>query len=169
LGSGGSLADIHPKFFLNMDQTAVFFESKSDRVVSKRGKKSISQRDSGSDSKRATVVVTVASDGTILDPFFIFKGKAGKRLEQSMASEGVKGCCQKKGWFDEIAASKWIDQILEPYVRHSENALLLVDHYSVHCTSSFVTKCNKLGIELEYIPKGYTCVLQPVDVGFNLQ
>jgi hypothetical protein len=27
--------------------------------------------------------------------------------------------------------------------------------------------CNEAGLDVDYIPKGYTCVLQPVDVGFN--
>jgi DDE superfamily endonuclease len=31
----------------------------------------------------------------------------------------------------------------------------------------FVTACNDIGVDVNYIPAGYTCVLQPVDVGFN--
>ena len=31
----------------------------------------------------------------------------------------------------------------------------------------FVAACNSIGVEIEYMPPGYTCVLQPVDVGFN--
>jgi hypothetical protein len=33
--------------------------------------------------------------------------------------------------------------------------------------SDFVRGCNLIGFDVEHIPLGYTCVLQPVDVGFN--
>jgi DDE superfamily endonuclease len=86
-----------------------------------------------------------------------------------LATFGIKGCCQAKGWFDLEASQKWIEQILEPFMVNAPKALLLVDHFSVHLTSDFMIACNDLGVEVEYIPKGYTCVLQPVDVGFNAQ
>jgi DDE superfamily endonuclease len=158
-----------PQYFLNMDQTAVYFESKSRTIVARKGKKSVCQRDSGCDAKRATVVVTVAADGTKLDPFFIFKARPGKKVEQAILDSGIKGACQVKGWFDSVVAKKWIEQILEPYVLQAEKALLLLDHVSVHLTSDFLSSCADLGVDVEYIPKGYTCVLQPVDVGFNAQ
>lgn len=52
-------------------------------------------------------------------------------------------------------------------MRGSEDAFLLVDHYKVHMMGSFVNACNNLGVDVDYIPAGYTCVLQPIDVGFN--
>jgi DDE superfamily endonuclease len=168
-GPDGTLHGMDPHYFLNMDQTAVYFESKSRTIVARKGKKSVCQRDSGCDAKRATVVVTVAADGTKLEPFFIFKARPGKKVEQQILDNGIKGACQVKGWFDSVVAKKWIEQILEPYVVNAEKALLLVDHFSVHLTSDFLSSCADLGVDVEYIPKGYTCVLQPVDVGFNAQ
>jgi hypothetical protein len=38
---------IDPHYFLNMDQAAVFFESKSKTVVAKKGSKTVSAKDSG--------------------------------------------------------------------------------------------------------------------------
>jgi hypothetical protein len=123
---GGTLSEVDPHFFLNMDQTAVYFVSKSSTVVAKKGAKSVCVRDSGSDAKRATIVVTVAADGTKLDPFFVFKAGPGKKVEWSLPRLGIKGCCQEKGWFDQRVGEKWIEQVLEPYVRESEVAFLLV-------------------------------------------
>jgi hypothetical protein len=31
----------------------------------------------------------------------------------------------------------------------------------------FFTACNNIGVDVDYIPAVCTCVLQPVDVGFN--
>ncbi len=166
---GGTMENLKPSLFLNMDQTAVFFESKTNRVVAKKGVRTVPLRASGSDAKCCTVVVTIAADGTKLPPFFIFKAKPDKFLEKSLAKDGILGACQERGWFDETVAPKWVKQVLEPYLEGHHNALLLVDHYSVHLMSSFVDLCNNLGVDVDYVPAGYTCVLQPVDVGFNAQ
>jgi hypothetical protein len=52
-------------------------------------------------------------------------------------------------------------------MRGSEDAFLLVDHYKVHMMGSLVNACNNLCVDIEYIPEGYTYVLQPIDVGFT--
>jgi hypothetical protein len=169
LKPGGSLEDIVPHFFLNMDQTSMYFELKSKTVVAKKGARTVAVRDSGSNAKRCSIVVTIAADGTKLPPYFIFKGQPGKKVEEELRRQNVKGCCQRNGWFDESVTEKYVTTILEPYVRGSNNAVLLVDHFKVHLMKSFVNACNNIGIDVEYIPAGYTCVLQPIDVGFNAQ
>jgi hypothetical protein len=158
LKPGGSLENIVPHFFLNMDQTSMYFELKSKTVVAKKGARTVAVR-----------VVTIAADGTKLPPFFIFKGQPGKKVEEELRRQNVNGCCQPNGWFDESVTAKYVTTILEPYVRGSNNAVLLVDHFKVHLMKSFVDACNNIGIDVEYIPAGYTCVLQPIDVGFNAQ
>jgi DDE superfamily endonuclease len=79
----------------------------------------------------------------------------------------IKGCCQRNKWFDELVSRKWVQSIVKPHVRHKEYAFLLVDHYRVHFFHLFINACNKIGVELEYIPKGCTSDAQPVDTGFN--
>jgi hypothetical protein len=78
-----------PKYFLNMDQTAVFFESKSQTVVSTKGK-TVPSRDSGCNAKRATVVVTIAADGTKLDPFFIYLTLKMRKDKMEMSRDKLK-------------------------------------------------------------------------------
>ena len=78
-----------------------------------------------------------------------------------------RSCCQKNGWFDETVITKWVDAVVGPYVTSYGKAFLLIDHYKVHLMSKFVRACNDYGVDVDYIPAGYTCVLQPVDVGFN--
>jgi hypothetical protein len=48
---GHPMHGLDPHFFLIMDQTAVYFESISKTVVAKKGSKTVSARDSGSDNK----------------------------------------------------------------------------------------------------------------------
>jgi hypothetical protein len=43
----------------------------------------------------------------------------------------------------------------------------LIDHFKVHLVAQFVQSANDLGVDVDYIPAGYTCVLQPVNIGVN--
>lgn len=74
IAPGGTLHGIDLKYFINMDQTAVYFEMKSTTTVHEKGARTVSVRESGSNSKRATIVLAVAADGTKLPPFVVFKG-----------------------------------------------------------------------------------------------
>jgi DDE superfamily endonuclease len=158
--AGGTLENVGPHYFINMDRTAVYFESKSKCKVAKKGARCVCAQDSGSDAKRCTIAVTVAADGTKLPPFFVFKGQPGWKTELTLLEQGIKDCCQPNAWFDKTVYQKWINAILEPYVRGNGNALLLVDHYKVHMMQKFVTACNSIGAAVNYILAGYTCVLQ---------
>jgi hypothetical protein len=114
--AGGTLENVGPHYFINMDQTAVYFESKSKCIVNQKGARSVYARDSGSDAKRCTMEVTVAANSTKLPPFFIFKGQPGKKTKQNLIGQGILGCCQPNAWFDETVYKKRISAILEPYV-----------------------------------------------------
>jgi hypothetical protein len=69
------------------------------------------------ESKRCTVVVTIAADRTKHPPFFVFNGQLGKTLEKRLPQFNINGCCQTNARFDETVALKWNKSILEPYVR----------------------------------------------------
>jgi Tc5 transposase DNA-binding domain len=84
LDVGGTLHGLDPKYFINMDQTAVWFEMKSATTVDVVGAQTVSVRDSGSNSKRCTVCLAVAADGTKLPPFVVFKGKHNISLLSSI-------------------------------------------------------------------------------------
>jgi len=71
---GGTLAGMDDKYFINMDQMAVYYESKSKTMISVISAGSVPACDSGSNSKRCTVILAVAADGTKLPPFVVFKG-----------------------------------------------------------------------------------------------
>ena len=43
----------------------------------------------------------------------------------------------------------------------------LLDEFKCHMQGSFIRRINDLGTEVDFIPGGYTCLLQPCDVGVN--
>jgi DDE superfamily endonuclease len=167
---GGTLSDVHDSLFVNMDETAVFYESSPTTTINAKGENTISIRCTGSNSKRMTVCVSCAYDGTKLPLFLVFKGKAGARIEKNLQNElgdGVIACCQEKGWMDERTSKIWIEKIWKPYVTGKGSSFLLLDEYKCHMQKSFVNSINDLGTEVDFIPGGYTCMLQPCDVGIN--
>jgi DDE superfamily endonuclease len=43
----------------------------------------------------------------------------------------------------------------------------MLDHFKCHLQTSFISELGELGFDVDYIPAGYTCVLQPCDVDVN--
>jgi hypothetical protein len=60
-------------FFINMDQSAVYFEFISECILVQKCAQSVCARDSGSHAIQCTIFVTVAVNGTKLPPYFYFK------------------------------------------------------------------------------------------------
>ena len=71
------------RFILNMDQTPVFFCMTRKKTLEVIGVKTVHIRTSTNDTKRATVAVTIAADGTVLPSTIVFKGKPDGRIARS--------------------------------------------------------------------------------------
>lgn len=169
-GCDGTLSRVTPSGFVNMDETAVFFETKTNQTVNPIGDRTIAIRCSNSNAKRMTICVACASDGTKLPLMFVLKGKPDGRIERSLCDElpeGTFGCCGDKGWMDERSCRLWFEKIWLPQVSTKEESLLLLDEFKCHMQKVFVNKLADAGSEVEFIPGGYTSVLQPCDVGIN--
>ena len=70
--------------FVNMDETAVDFETHHNHAVNEKGAKTVSVRDGCSDSKRSTVCTTVAADRTNLPLLVIFTGPINEPIANSL-------------------------------------------------------------------------------------
>ena len=64
------------RYILNMDQTPVYFLMSKKRTLEIVGAKTVYIRTSTNDTKRATVAVTIAADGTLLPSTVVFKREA---------------------------------------------------------------------------------------------
>lgn len=60
-----------------------------------------------------------------------------------------------------------MDEHLVPYFKDTDAAFIIVDHFKVHLTRRFRSLIENLACDIDDTPAGYTCVLQPVDVGVN--
>ena len=102
-----------PRFILNMDQTPVYFLMNAKCTLELIGKKTIH-------TKRETVVVTIAGDGTVLPSVVVFKGKTNGRIAKKVQNvpniPSLHYHCQDAVWMDETVMLVWVDQVLRPYV-----------------------------------------------------
>ena len=161
------------RFILNMDQTPVYFSMCPKKTLEIVGVSTVHIRSSTSDTKRATVAVTIAADGTVLPAVVVFKGKPGGRIETKEFSTyppNNQYHCQDAAWMDETVMLAWVVGPLKAYVEQAPDGiipLLILDSYRCHMMSSVVHRIQEMGVEVLHIPGGCTSLCQPVDVGFN--
>ena len=161
------------RFIMNMDQTPVYFSMAPKKTLAKKGEKTVHIRTSTSDTKRATVAVTICADGTVLPSVVIFKGKPGGRIEKTEFATfppNHQYHCQAAAWMDESVMIAWVDGPLKAHVEQAPTdvvPILILDSYRCHMMASVVHRIQDLGIEVIHIPGGCTSLCQPVDVGFN--
>ncbi len=74
---------------------------------------------STSNTKRATVAVTVTASDHQLSLAIIFKGEPGGHIERDEIPQYPAGplyAMQKKAWMDEAVMLQWINKVLSPYI-----------------------------------------------------
>ena len=103
-------------YILNMDQTPVYFSMSKKRTLEIAGAKIVYIRTSTNDTKRATVAVTIAADGTLLPSTMVFKGKQDGQIARmeftSYSTTNLHYKCQDNAWMDEHVMLSWVDDIL---------------------------------------------------------
>jgi len=163
----------HQDFIINMDQTPVPFTFNEKRTLELVGKRTINVRKSTNDTKRVTYAATITASGKTLTPYLVFKGRPDGRIvkkEFKTYPQGMFYACQDAAWMDEVCVMDWIEKVLKPYVSTAPQdvvPLLLLDEYRCHIMGTVVTAINELGVDVEHIPGGCTCLVQPIDVGSN--
>jgi DDE superfamily endonuclease len=74
---------------------------------------------------------------------------------------------QKNAWMDEEQMLQWVKKVWKPSVARFEISYLLLDCCTSHLTTSVKEAFDDCNTRLDFIPKGYTCKLQAMDVGIN--
>ena len=100
----------------NMDQTPVFFDMVSEKLLVQKGQKSVTIWTSGSEKRHVTVVHTAAADGYILPPMIIFRGKTNKTIKDIEVPEGSVIVTHEKIWMNETLMFIRFDQIWKSYL-----------------------------------------------------
>ena len=147
--------------FINMDETAVYFDTGNNYTVNKRGSEAVSIRQGNSDNKRCTVCVTVAADGIKLFLFIIFKDAVIRRgainLHQ-IIPDGMYGCTRPKAWMDNQVMQLWKETVWKPYVEDTVRSTLIMDRMEFHMHPDFIDTVDELRNRVVTIPGGFMTV-----------
>ena len=73
--------DYDSSMIINMDETAVYFDSFPRKTIDIKGKKIIEVLTTGSEKRRCTVCVTITASGEILRPMVIFNDSVSEETE----------------------------------------------------------------------------------------
>jgi hypothetical protein len=163
------------EFFVNMDETPLYNDSKPTRVISDKGASSVNGRKTRTGDYRSTVFLAVSAGGHKLTPMIVFKAKPGKSVEKSFKNkkegypDDVICVCQENAWCDTPTMAKWVDLVYGPYVaKNTENfSHLIMDDYSAHKVKVVTDKIKNTGSLVSIMPGGSTSRVQVLDVGIN--
>jgi transposase-like protein len=155
---------------LNVDETNIDFDETSGKTLAGIGTRSVSGKINGH-SGRATVVLCCAMSGEKLPAFVIWKGVANGRIARECRGpqyphNNIKYAVQPKGWLDSATYKQWVREVVLPYT-DGRDAYLIQDSFSVHAKEENVIVLQHGGVEVEFIPAGYTAVLQVLDKGVH--
>jgi hypothetical protein len=137
------------------------------------GCKTIHVRKSTSDTKPATVAVTITMSGHMLTPVIIFKGAENGRIKKKEISTYPTDMLyqmQKNAWMDKLAMLFWVERVLKPYIKAAPEHLIpiiFLNSYRCHIMGSVVNAIRSCECEVQHIPGRCTGLCQSVDVGFN--
>jgi len=75
---------------------------------------------------------------------------------------------QPSGWIDGEALQELVQWVVWPFAElHNNSLYLLLDQFSVHMQHINTFALQQIGIEVNFIPAGYTPVLQVLDKGVH--
>jgi hypothetical protein len=178
--------DIPAELYVNSDQTQVIYAPGDKMTWAETGAKQVSL--TNTDEKRAfTVMISVASDGTLLPFQAIYQGKTTRSCPASSSPHfqdtldaGFQLICSGTDtyWSNQQTMKLFVNDILAPYYDRkkadlgyppSQKSLWQIDVWSVHRSDEFRKwmKGNHPTIILDFVPGGCTSVHQPCDVGIQ--
>ena len=178
--------DIPATLFINSDQTQAVFAPEDKVTYAATGSKQIQVQ--GEDEKRAfTVLVSIASDGTVLPMQAIYSGKTHRSFpspnsphHKDLLEAGfvIEESGTKTYWSNQKTMESFVHNILAPFFEKvktelglpaSQKCLWKIDVWSVHRSKSFQNwlRIKHPTIILSFVPGSCTGVFQPCDVGIQ--
>ena len=159
-------------FIGNMDETPVYFDLVSNKVVDRKGAKDCRVITTGAEKRHVTVVLTVMADGQMPPPMIIFKGK--RALKLTNVPDGMVVTVQDKAWMDHELMNVYLNKIWHPFIkRRAEElglptkSLLVMDSFSAHLTTDVSENLKNNNTQSVIVPGGCTSKVQPLDVSIN--
>lgn len=114
---------------VNMDETAIYFESNTTRTVHPKGSNKVVIRGSESSNQRFSACISAVSDETKLLLIVILQGRSMGYIERNLhkvLTDNVYCSCQTKAWMDRRCMKMWVENVWKSDKQHSPQSLLLL-------------------------------------------
>jgi hypothetical protein len=117
-----------------------------------------------------TVIECISTDGNVLPPFLILKGKSvmPSWIPKSILDEEWRMAASSTGWTNNELGFIWLKEIFEPTTREKAaggKRLLICDGHESHISSQFISFAMDHEIELILLVPHSSHITQPLDVG----
>ncbi|XP_062600580.1 uncharacterized protein LOC134262213 [Saccostrea cucullata] len=160
-----------PSRIWNMDETGVNLSHKPNKVLAKRGARSVHGKTSTS-RELITVIACGNADGGYLPPHFVIPGKTQKKLDgydlESVVQEGsvIKGAnfsVSDSGWTKDGIARLWFTETFLKNIGPARPQLLICDGHGSHNNVEFVDLAKLNDIIIVELPSHTSNWTQPFD------
>lgn len=156
-----------PNRVFNSDESAFFLQPKADRVLARKGDKSVYNAGTNDEKENLTVLVTANANGELAPPMIIFKYERipGHIAHSINKSWGIGR--SESGWMCGATFYEYISNIFVPWLNEKKTErpiLLFIDGHVSHMTLHLSEFCSKNGIELFALYPNSTHLIQPLDV-----
>ncbi|KAJ4451842.1 hypothetical protein ANN_03320, partial [Periplaneta americana] len=156
-----------PSRVFNCDETAFFLNPKGNKVLARKGNKTIYQQVNSDEKECLTVLITGSANGSVVTPLVVYKyERLPPEITLNFPSHWALGKSDS-GWMQSELFYEFLANFFHPWLKENNVTLpviLFVDghvsHLSLH-TSQF---CDQNGIILVALYPNATHILQPMDV-----
>lgn len=156
-----------PKRVYNCDESAFFLQPKGNRVLAKKGDKSIYHAGTNDEKENLTVLVTANAAGKLAPPMVIFKyERIPSHIALSINKRWGIGRSES-GWMCGPTFYEYITNVFVPWLNENKikrPILMFIDGHVSHLTLNLSQFCSENGIELFALFPNSTHLIQPLDV-----
>ena len=171
-----SINQVPSAFFINFDEEGhePFEDSKSEKVVSPKAQKTPSYYPVPRKGNRSTFLGCITGDGRFIKPIIITKRKtfSEQLLTLGITPENIMLETSQTGYITTEIFNKWLDQAFVPYIQKRRDELnysgvgvVICDGFSAHITDHFFEVCDKMNLEVFFLPSHSSHITQPLDLG----
>lgn len=151
----------------NCDESGLTNVHKPVKVITTKGKRTISSATSGERGTTTTVLCALSASGQYVPPAMIFKRRRMKPELIDRAPPGTIGFCSKSGWIEMDIFNEYIKHFVK-HVKCSREfpVLLVLDRRSTHTKNiDVIDFARDNGLLMLTIPPHSSHKLQPLDRG----
>lgn len=155
---------LRPGDIWNVDETGITTVQVPNRVIARRGMKSLGKMTSAERGTLVTVAVAVSALGNMVPPFFVFPRVHYKSHFVKGGPTGCDGDANPSGWMKEenfIKYSKHFVQHVKP--SQEKPVLLLLDNHDSHLSIEAIDYFKANGVTVLSFPPHCSHKLQPLD------